>query len=188
VSDHSLWLQEWCPTCRAAPGARCRLPSFSRTSQPTPLHFARGWRARVCPTCKAFPGDSCRTPSGRQTSHTHQARLRPGRYELASSESVWQELEARGVTIASVPFSGRAGRGGHVDRIVLHRLDGDELVDVERWTSHDELGYALEGPIWDRFGSFAGQPRIAGTLVWTTADRRVVIVGRRGDKRFEEFL
>jgi hypothetical protein len=110
------------------------------------------------------------------------------RYELASSESVWQELEARGVTIASVPFSGRAGRGGHVDRIVLHRLDGDELVDVERWTSHDELGYALEGPIWDRFGSFAGQPRIAGTLVWTTADRRVVIVGRRGDKRFEEFL
>jgi hypothetical protein len=41
-----------------------------------------------------------------------------------SDESVWQALEARGATIASVPFSGRAGRGGRVDRIVLYRLKG----------------------------------------------------------------
>jgi len=101
---------------------------------------------------------------------------------------VWQELEARGATIATVPFSGRAGRGGHIDRIVLSRLDGNELVDVERWSGRDELCYALEGPIWDRFGSFAGQPQIAGTVVWTAADRRVVLVGRRGHKRFEEIL
>jgi hypothetical protein len=56
----------------------------------------------------------------------------------------------------------------------------DELVDVERWSSRDELCYALEAPIWDRFGSFASQPPIAGTVTWTTADRRVVIGGRRG--------
>lgn len=24
MSDRSLWLEEWCPTCRVAPGARCR--------------------------------------------------------------------------------------------------------------------------------------------------------------------
>lgn len=66
---------------------------------------------------------------------------------------------------------------------MLTRLDGDKLVDEERWTSRDELFYAPEGPIWDRFGSFAGQPHIAGTVVWTTADRRVVIEGRRGEKR-----
>ncbi|HEY1514864.1 MAG TPA: hypothetical protein VGF91_00510 [Solirubrobacteraceae bacterium] len=105
-----------------------------------------------------------------------------------SNEPVWQELEARGATMASVPFSGRAGRGGRVDRIVLHPLDGDELVDVERWTGRDELCYALEAPVWDRFGSFAGQPQIAGTVVWTTADRRVVIEGRRGDEHFEEVV
>ena len=40
----------------------------------------------------------------------HEARLRPGRRELLSGEAVWRELEARGATIATVPFSGRAGR------------------------------------------------------------------------------
>jgi hypothetical protein len=97
-------------------------------------------------------------------------------------------LEAPGATSASVPFTGRAGRGGRVDRIMLHRLDGDEPVDVEWWTSRDELCYALEAPVWNRFGSFAGQPRIAGTILWTTADRRVVIEGRRGAQRFEEAM
>lgn len=69
---------------------------------------------------------------------------------------------------------------------MLSRVDGNELVDVERWTDHDELCDALEAPVWDRFGSFAGQPPIAGTVTWTSADRRVVIEGRRGDARFEE--
>lgn len=88
---------------------------------------------------------------------------------------MWQELEARGATIASVPFSGRAGRGGRIDMIVLSRLDRDELVDVEPWSDRDELCYALEAPVWDRFGSSAGQRKIAGTVAWTRADRRAVI-------------
>jgi len=153
-----------------------------------PLHVARGWRGRSCPTCKALPGDPCRTPSGREASRIHQARLRPGQRELLSDESIWQELEARGATVATVPFSGRAGRGGRTDRIVLSRFDRDELVDVEWWSGRDELCYALEAPIWDRFGSFAGQPLIVGMVIWTAADRRVAIEGRRGEKRFEELV
>jgi hypothetical protein len=188
MSNRALWLDEWCPTCRAAPGARCRVHYLGRTRPPTPLHVARGWRARSCPTCKALPREPCRTPSGREPPRVHQSRLRPERHELLSGESVWQELEARGATVATVPFSGRAGRGGRVDRIVLSRLDRDVLVDVEPWTGRDELWYALEAPIWDRFGSFAGQPLIVGIVIWTTPDRRVVIEGRRGDKRFEELV
>ena len=135
MSDRALWLEEWCPTCRAAPGARCRLPWSRRaTAKPSALHIARGWRARRCPKCKAIPGESCRTPSGREASRIHEARLRPGRYELLARDDVWAELERRGATIATVPFSGRAGRGGSVDRIVLSRVDGNELVDVERWS------------------------------------------------------
>jgi hypothetical protein len=68
----------------------------------------------------------------------------------------------------------------------LSRIDGDELVDVEQWTSRDELTFALEAPVWDRYGTFAGQPAIRGDVIWTSADRTVVIVGRRGDARFEE--
>jgi hypothetical protein len=188
VSDRALWLEQWCPTCRVAPGARCRVPFASKTRAPTRLHIARGWRARSCPTCKAPAGEPCRTPSGREAYRTHEARLRPGRWELRSSQAVWDELEKRRATAAVVAFSGRAGRGGRVDRIVLSRLDGDELVDVELWTGRDELCHALEAPIWDRFGTFAGQPQIAGTVVWTSVDRRVVIEGRRGHDGFEEIV
>jgi hypothetical protein len=186
MSDRAPRLEEWCPICRSAPGARCRVHYLSKSRPPTPLHVARGWRGRWCPTCKALPGDGCHTPSGREASRIHQARLRPGRHELLTGESIWQELETRGATIATVPFNGRAGRGGRTDTIVLSRVERDELVDVEHWSGRDELCYALEAPVWDRFGSFAGQPRIVGTVIWTAADRRVVIEGRRGEKRFEE--
>ena len=189
MSDRARWLEEWCPTCRAAPRARCRLPWSRRaTAKPSVLHIARGWRARPCPKCKALPGEFCRTPSGREASRIHEARLRPGRYELLARDDVWAELERCGATIATVPFSGRAGRSGSVERILLSRVQGDELVDVERWSGRDELCHALEAPIWDRFGSFAGQPLIVGTVIWTATDRRVVIEGRRGEKRFEELV
>ncbi|MGH8301047.1 MAG: hypothetical protein ACRET5_06210 [Steroidobacteraceae bacterium] len=98
------------------------------------------------------------------------------------------ELERRGAVVAVVPFSGRAGRGGETGVIRLSRLEGAELVDVERWTSRDELCFALAAPVWDRFGSFAGQPAISGEVIWTTEDRRVVITWRRGDRRFEEIV
>ena len=34
--------------------------------------------------------------------------------------------------IATVGFSGRTGRGGHIDTILLSRPGGDELIDSER--------------------------------------------------------
>lgn len=129
----------------------------------------------------------CSTPSGREASGIHEARLRPGGHELVSVADVWTELEHRGAAIAVVPFWGRAGRGGETDRIRLSRVDGDQLVDVESWTGgRDELTYALEAPVWHRYGLFAGQPLIRGDVIWTVEDRAVVIVGRRGEKRFQE--
>jgi hypothetical protein len=67
-------------------------------------------------------------------------------------------------------------------------LEAGELVDVERWMSRDELCYALEAPVWDRFGTFAGQPLISGFVTWTASDRLVVMSGRRGHERFEEIV
>ena len=116
----------------------------------------------------------------------HTARLRPGRAELLWGSAVWGELEQRGATVAVVPFSGRAGRGGTTATITLSRIEHDELVAIERWSSRHELTYALEAPVWDRFGLFAGQPPIRGEVIWTVEDRSVVIVATRGDERFEE--
>ncbi len=190
MSDYAPWLEDWCPECSAAPGARCKRTRWSRAGKVRDapvarLHAARGWRERRCPTCGAAPGEPCRTPSGRKASTLHSARRRPARCELPR-HAVWEELERRRATIAVVPFSGRAGRGGRTDTITLSRVDGGKLVDVERWTGRDELAYALEAPIWDRYGSFAGHPFIHGTVTWTTADRLIVIAGVRGHQRFEE--
>jgi hypothetical protein len=107
---------------------------------------------------------------------------------LLAARDVWVELERRGAMVATVPFSGRAGQGGRVGAIVLSRLGADELVEVERWTSRDELCYALEAPVWERFGSFAGQPRITGTAGWMVVERSVVIAGERAGERFEEVI
>ena len=189
MSDRSRWLEEWCPDCRASPGTRCRLPWFSSTRRASPwLHIARGWRARPCPTCKAQPGEPCRTPSGREASKPHVARLRVGRFELVRREDVWAGLERRGATVATVPFSGRAGLGGTVGTITLSRVDGGELVDAERWSGRDELAYALEAPVWDRFGQFNGHPWVRGTVTWLPSDRLVLIAGERGDVPFEEVV
>jgi hypothetical protein len=192
VSDRRAWLDERCPSCGAAPGARCcdwRWGPRARAARSTPLphlHIARGWLERSCPTCTAPPGECCATPSGGIASRVHTARLRPGRFELVGGNEVWDELERRDASIAVVPFWGRAGRGGETERIRLSHVVGDELVDVEVWTGRDELTYTLEAPVWDRYGTFAGQPAIRGDVIWTVSDRRVVIVGRRGDIRFEE--
>jgi hypothetical protein len=99
---------------------------------------------------------------------------------------VWEELGRRGASIVVVPFSGGGGDGGRTGAIILSRVDGDELVDVERWTGRDQL--ALAGPVWDRYGQFAGHPWIRGTVTWTLADRCIVIAGDRGGQAFEELL
>jgi hypothetical protein len=102
--------------------------------------------------------------------------------------AVWDELARRGMTLAIVPFWGRAGRGGQTDTITLLRREGDELVEVERWTSRDELCYALEAPVWERFGTFAGQPPVRGQVIWTAEDQCVVMAGSRGERPFEEIV
>ena len=72
--------------------------------------------------------------------------------------------------------------------ITLGRLEGDQLVDVERWSGRDEWALALEGPVWDRSGAFVGHPWVRGAVTWTLADRCVLISGQRGGEAFEETL
>jgi hypothetical protein len=48
--------------------------------------------------------------------------------------------------------------------------------------------YALEAPVWGRYGTFAGHPSIHGTVTWLVAERRVLISGERGGRSFEEIV
>jgi hypothetical protein len=191
VSDRQAWLEEWCPQCRAAPGRRCGEHRFKldrsaiRFLASPGLHVARGWSGRACPTCRASAGERCRTPTGREASRIHLARLRPARGELFGV-AVWDALDGHGVAVASVPFSGRSGRAGEIDGIRYSRREGEVLVELERWMPHDELAYALEAPVWDRYGTFAGHPPIRGLVTWNSESRLAVISGTRGGERFEE--
>ena len=103
-----------------------------------------------------------------------------------SRSAVWEELKRRGVSMATVPFRGRAGHGGEIDVIRLRRVEGARSGEVRLWPDGDELAYALASPAWDRFGTFAGHPLVRGEVIWTLEDRTVVIAGRRGDRRLEE--
>ncbi len=116
------------------------------------------------------------------------ARLRSGRGELAIRQAVWEELERRGAAVAVVPFSSRAGEGGTTGRISLGRLEGRQLVQIDRWSVSEELVSALEAPVWDRYGRFAGDPWIRGTVTRRLPERRIVVSGQRGGVSFEETL
>ncbi|MGO9975551.1 MAG: hypothetical protein ACLP01_22685 [Solirubrobacteraceae bacterium] len=79
-----------------------------------------------------------------------------------------------------MPFSGRAGDGGRTGTITLCRLEGQELVQIDCWSVSEELVFALEAPVWDRYGRFAGHPQVRGTVTWTLSERRIVLSGQRG--------
>jgi hypothetical protein len=101
---------------------------------------------------------------------------------------VWDELERRGATIAIVRFSGRAGAGGRIGVVILGCDDGEHFVEADRWTRRDELAYALEARVWDRYGAFAGQPQIRGEVTWILMERSIVISGHRGREPFKEIV
>jgi len=192
VADRRLWLEETCPTCRAAPGARCRDPDFLRKTRRAvnELHFARGWRQRSCPSCHAQPGEGCFTPGGRRAARPHTARMHAGGGELTRSEA-WQELERRGASIATLPFTGERRAGVSFAPIQLERLENGQRMEVETWSeqrSGDPLIEALKAPVVARFGSFLGQPPIRATLSWTVPDRQITIIGKRGNEPLEEVI
>jgi hypothetical protein len=101
---------------------------------------------------------------------------------------VWEELERRGTRIAVVRFCGRAGEGGRIGEVILGCDDGDHFVAADRCTRRDELAYALEAPVWDRYGAFAGQPQIRGDVTWILMERSIVISGHRGREPFKEIV
>jgi hypothetical protein len=184
VSDRRLWLDEACPQCRAAPGRRCQTHSYKGKPLPR-LHAARGWRQRTCPTCTAPAGDACHTPSGRIASRPHTARLRYGRRE-PTIDAVWQELEQYGARAAIVRFHGGAGKPGGIAAVTLEDAEQREL---SRWSSGEgPFPDELAVPIWARYASFRGHPRITGMVLWDVKSREVLSSGTRGETPFTEIL
>jgi hypothetical protein len=184
--DRRLWLAERCPTCGAQAGARCqhRRSPRRKPAHTLTLHAARGWRQRPCPACQASPGEPCFTPRGRAAARPHTARLPLARGELHAPDDVWRALERLGASGALARFAGGGGRQGTLESISIQAARGEPA----GWPGEGELAGALAGPVWGRYGTFRGQPRITATLTWKVADRSLILAGRRGTERFRETL
>ncbi len=127
----------------------------------------------------------CSTPAGRLAARPHTARLRYGRGE-PTTDSVWQELEQWGATIAIVRFSGGSGKPGSIAAVTIEDADQHELT---RWSSGEgPLPDELAAPIWGRYALFRGHPRIVGMVLWDVANREVLSSGTRGEQQFNEVL
>lgn len=99
-----------------------------------------------------------------------------------------------GVARAAVEFSGGNDEGG-VDAIRLYDADGKEVRSLEGWEetyakSRGDLVRELERPVDDKYGSFAGDFYVRGTVVWDLAARSCVMDGEEqvsvGHSIFEE--
>lgn len=98
-----------------------------------------------------------------------------------SRGEIFNRLRALGAAKATVEFSGGGDEGG-VDSITLHdgegnelpikleknysgsRWDGTKWLSVEPDTENNKLAGALAAPVNERYGSFAGDFYVSGTV------------------------
>lgn len=123
-------------------------------------------------------------------------------------EQVFQWLKAKNYTKAVVSFSGGGDEGG-VDRIELYKSKEGEAVEVidefevrakysfegGKYTVSVEDGkendyYVQQGlskPVYDKYGSFAGEFQVDGEVIWDVEKETVVRRGEESEMRGEEF-
>ena len=192
MSDRLAWLEQWCPECHAAPGARCTRWRSGRGAA-----AGRSW-SHISTSLAA--GSSVRVRRARQGRRALRDADRPGGFARPRGATAAGAVRAgrggrrsgrswsAGVRPSPiVPFSGRAGVGRRTDTITLLRPEGEELVEVERWTGSRR---ALSRARGARLGSLRHLRRASagrGEVIWSAEDRCVVIRGTRGERPFEEF-
>ena len=104
--------------------------------------------------------------------------------------NVYDELEKRGVIVASVSFSGGGDEGGADDIILTHK-DGhtSELDPYQYGTCGDDynLVTALAEPLYEKYGGFAGEFHVSGTLVYDVVGRTKKMSGYESVEHEEYF-
>lgn len=120
-------------------------------------------------------------------------------------DEVFDVLVAKEVVRAEVSFSGGHDEGG-CDDVLLLAADGRVVQELrEAWpeTVYDQasgrhiekpipdgdaaLAHALCRPVYNRYGGFAGEYCVSGTVVWDAAARTVTIGGKESVEQYESF-
>lgn len=99
-----------------------------------------------------------------------------------SENHIWLDLITNGIRRVHVSFSGGNDEGG-ADNIALI-YDEDELVTTDigsaLYSKEDpahEISNALAEPVYDEYGSFAGDFHVNGIVVWDVAKRTITMDG-----------
>ncbi len=119
-----------------------------------------------------------------------------GNTKMTRSEA-FRELASRGADRAVVAFSGGNDEGGP-DSITLYVGEG-ELSTLTTWPTgtrtveeqaEDRLADALSDPIFEAYGTFAGDFDVTGEVIWDVAERSVQMIRdeRSGYDHLEELL
>lgn len=90
------------------------------------------------------------------------------------------------LTVATVSFSGGAGKAATIVSASLKDAGGREVLRFS--SGQGPLVEALAAPIFGRYASFRGHPRILATVVWDLASGEVGCAGTRGGRQFSELL
>lgn len=129
----------------------------------------------------------------------YQKRLTPEEFDwfyktvlarsLDTKEWVWAEMEKRGAIKAIIEFSGGHDEGG-ADAITLTMGDGSKE-SLETWRNENDdegrLITYLQDPLYDRWGSFAGEFSVYGTIEWNVTTRKVTLDGSESVEDYTSF-
>lgn len=102
---------------------------------------------------------------------------------LMSRSEVFAELARRGAERAVVEFSGGNDEGG-ADAITLYMaaaaphalptwFEGEQSAESRR---DERLADALSGPVYEEYGTFAGDFDVSGEVIWDLAEWTVQMV------------
>jgi hypothetical protein len=127
-----------------------------------------------------------------------------GRHKGLERGPMFAELRRRGVAKVVVEFSGGGDEGG-VNDITLYNADGGEIGKLEedyggstynsktgQWepinppNPDTKLVEALVAPVYDRYGSFAGEFYVSGTVEYDVANEKVKMPYRESVETWED--
>jgi hypothetical protein len=107
--------------------------------------------------------------------------------EELNQKEVLALLKKKGIEKVTVKFSGGHDSGG------TDGIEFEVLGETVQWTEKEVdtirvgLFDALEAPVWDRYGSFAGEFNVYGEVVWDVKEEKVHIRGSEEVCNTEEF-
>lgn len=106
-----------------------------------------------------------------------------------TKDEVFAEIRKRDANLAVVSFSGGNDEGG-ADSITLYMrtVTDKQTSSIEVGTvepDSDDFAVALEQPVRDKYGSFAGDFDVSGDLKWDATARTCVMTGE--ESQWESF-